>query len=397
MAFDYDVAIIGAGASGSYAATVFAKCSNKTVVLIDSNDRIGKKLSLTGNGQGNVSNEKVSASSYFSLDSKEDLDRVASLVKEFSPSLLSTVCLADERGRIYPGSKQASSITDIFRKTIEGKVTLKLGSKVVRLSPGYNLQLDSGEKISAEFVILACGGAAQPRLGSDGSGHDLAKALGHSVTKLYPSLVQLTTETDKIRGLKGKRLEAELSLIDDNDSNAPLARSSGEIIFQDYGITGDAVFDLSPHFAGKKSATISINFLYPFRFDYGAVKKVLEERDLSIEDKREIFTGILPNQVGRKVVEECLNDYSVDRVIQKARSFDLKVTGSLGFDRAQVTRGGIRLNEVSDNLESRLSKKLFITGEMLDIDGPCGGYNLHWAFSSVLRAAKAIINYGKNR
>ncbi len=392
MAYDFDVAIVGGGAAGCYAAAVLTASSKLKVAVIERNDRLGKKLSVTGNGQGNISNERVSEECYMSVDGRSSSNGLSVLkgISRFSPAeVLRCPLTKSEDGRIYPMSRQASSVTDILRKAIEKRATVILGEKVERISPGYALSFSGGGKISAEFVILACGGRAQPRLGSDGFGYSLAKSLGHSVTSVYPSLVQLKTPQSEIKGLKGVRMDATVTAFEGSDK---LADSKGEVIFQDYGITGNAVFAVSPYVTARSGVTLKVDLLP--EVNETDLANYLKRRESDYPVKREIFAGILPNRMGRTVIDG-MQKYDALLAARLAKNYRLTVTGNLGFDSAQVTRGGIRMNEIDERFESALSPKLFLVGEMLDIDGPCGGYNLHLAFYSGDQAARRILNYDK--
>ncbi len=395
-----NVAIIGGGASGLFLANALPTgCKG---VLFERGERLGRKLSATGNGQGNITNVAADKTKYFSVEGECSL--VEEIIKgadqtqltEYFRSLGVLLC-ADERGRVYPAGRQASSLTDALRFSLAQKgVDARLNTRVTNLERsggGFILTAESGEvktQLFAEKVALCAGGKAAKNFGTDGSAYALAKAFGHSVTALYPSLVQLKTDTAYTKTLKGIRV---------NDGGLTATVPSGEavslrgdIIFTDYGVSGDAVFRISAFIADKLSegVTLSIDLLPDARE---------EELLAAMEQKRgafsnlpdgELLFGILNNQVGRAVMKRANGDMRAAAKLVK--NFTLDVTGSLGFDYAQVTKGGIPLAEVDENLQSRFAEGLYFAGEILDADGPCGGFNLQWAYSSAMRVANAVIS-----
>ena len=227
------------------------------------------------------------------------------------------------------------------------------------------------------------GGKAQKQFGTDGSSYALAEAFGHKLTPLYPSLVQLKTDTTYIKTLRGIRADCKLTAVVDGRE---VTSCRGDVIFTEYGISGNAVFSVSPAFAGKTGEAV-IEFAPDI--PYEALKAdVREKRDRGYADS-ELLALTLNNQIGRAVIRRAASTTPED-IAAMAKHFTLKVTGTLGFDYAQVTHGGIDMRDVSDELESRLCKNLFFAGEVLDVDGDCGGYNLTWAFASADRVAHAI-------
>lgn len=396
---EYGTIIVGGGAAGLFCAAALR--SGKGVLLLERGERTGRKLSATGNGQGNVTNLHMSSAHYFHqrgdeggmtarlLSAHGERDMIAFLER------LGGIFLPDARGRVYPAGRQASAVTDLLRRAAEANgVFLKTKCRVVSLrerkGQGFvvEAETDAGkEQFSARRVVLCTGGKAAPNFGTDGSAYALAKALGHTVTSLYPSLVQLKTERDPIRGLKGVRTEAALS-VRLRDGNAVTER--GDVIFTDYGISGDAVFRLSAFLTDQPGGkTVWLEF----------VPDVPEEKIAAVlRRKRETYSdlpaeelpgGIVCNALGRAIVRRC-GEKTPEAIARAVKAFPLAVTGSLGFESAQVTKGGIPLDETDGNLQSRLVKGLYFAGEILDADGQCGGYNLQWAYSSARAVADRI-------
>ena len=393
-------AIIGGGASGLVLASAL-KNKQKTVVF-ERGERVGKKLAATGNGQGNVSNLGVTREEYFSFSGGETLAKEivshydnASLCEYFENAGL--LLITDERGRVYPAGRQASALSDALRNLLSTRSNVEIRTKtrvidLEKVQGGYVLTVEKQdaekEQVFAETVALCAGGTVARSFGTDGSAYALAQKFGHSVTPLYPSLVQLKTDVVHTKTLKGIRV---------NDGGLTANMPSGEkislrgdIIFTDYGVSGDAVFRISAFIADKISSGVrlSVDFL----------PETSEEEILALLKKKraafpslsdgELLLGVLNNQVGRAVMKRAKGNLRTAARLVKA--FDLTVTGSLGFDYAQVTKGGIPLAEVTENLESRFAKGLYFAGEILDVDGQCGGFNLQWAYSSAMRVANAL-------
>lgn len=393
------IAIIGGGASGLFCATL---CSRKItdVVVVERGDRLGKKLSSTGNGQGNVTNVNFGVEHYFTFHSA-DRRKMESVLNHANDQdmisfleSLGGLFEADDRGRVYPTGRQASAVTDLLRFQLEEKgVGARLSTKVVEIKReknGFVLTLetpDGQEKLFAETVVLASGGKAAKNFGTDGSAYELARTFSHTVTPLYPALVQIKTETKDIKTLKGIR--AYSALVRAYDKHTLLKEVQGDVIFTEYGVSGDAIFRLSSYLteiAEQGNASLSIDLLPNVTLD--KLKEVLRQKSATGKPYGELLCGILNNQVGRAVMKR-VND--LESAAEMAKNFTLAVTGTLGFDYAQVTKGGIPLSETDESLQSNYQKDLYFIGEILDVDGECGGYNLQWAYSSAKTVADAIL------
>jgi predicted Rossmann fold flavoprotein len=392
------LAIIGGGAAGLMLANSLK--NPKGALVIERGERLGKKLSSTGNGQGNLTNLGVLDAEYFSVGKKSPL--VENIIKahddksitEFFRSL-GVLCIADERGRVYPSGRQASALTDALRFALARKgVETRLQTQVTKLEgkgEGFilTLQTPSGEeKLYADKVVLCAGGKAAKNFGTDGSAYALAQGFGHTVTKLYPSLVQLKTNTEHTKTLKGIRIND--GVIEVKTPTRALS-VQGDIIFTDYGVSGDAVFRLSAFIADeieKGQCELYLDFLPQYTEE--EVYALLREKKSAFPDMAvgELLFGVVNNQVGRAVLRRAANDLKAAASLVKA--FPLTVTGSLGFDYAQVTKGGILLTEVDEGLGSRLKKGLYFAGEILDVDGQCGGFNLQWAYASARMVAQSL-------
>ena len=393
------LAIIGGGAAGLMLANSLK--NTKGVLVLERGERLGRKLSATGNGQGNLTNLGVLDAEYFSVG-KNPSTHVQKVIGKYDDKSmmeffrsLGVLCIADERGRVYPSGRQASALTDALRFSLTRKgVEVRLQTQVTKLDSkgeGFilSLQTPSGEeKLYAEKVAICAGGKAAKNFGTDGGAYALAKGFGHTVTKLYPSLVQLKTNTEYTKTLKGIRI---------NDGGITVKTPTrslsvqGDIIFTDYGVSGDAVFRLSAFIADEiegGQCRLSLDLLPQYTQE--EVYTLLKEKKAAFPDMAvgELLFGVVNNQVGRAVLRRAEND--LKKAAELVKAFPLTVTGSLGFDYAQVTKGGIPLNEVQENLESRLQKGLYFAGEILDVDGQCGGFNLQWAYASAKTVADTI-------
>lgn len=391
----YKIAVIGGGASGLDATIAIKRAGVESVCILERLDRVGKKFISTGNGQGNLTNVNLSGEFYSS--SKKDFyinaitkygfNEISSFYEDLGVSLTQ-----GDDGKIYPVSKQASAVLDMMRAYLEYKKTdIFTGFYVTDISNKngkYIIKSDSGEVISSDFVILAVGGMAQKQFGTDGNGYELCKKIGHKITPVYPSLVQIKTELDKIKGLRGLKADAVLTAMD-NGKN--LKSTRGEVLFTEYGISGNAVFKISSYVAKSTSPEIKIEFI-PDK-DKLELEGILKNRrkNLPYIGKEDVLTGLVNKMIGRAIVKSAKSGDVFD-VVNATKDFRLKVTGTLGFNYAQVTKGGVNVNEINPNtMESLINKNLYVTGELLDVDGECGGYNLHWAYASAMCAVADIL------
>lgn len=382
---NYDVAIIGGGAAGLACAVRLKQLNgNLSVVILEAADRLGKKIAATGNGQGNISNADMSARHYHG--SFAPLAAKLCCGGDYNPlSLFDFLCSTDKNGRIYPAGKQASAVADsLIRQVKEARVTCFLSTKVTSLSRELVITTSEGKKISAKRVVLCAGGCAQKQFNTDGGAFKLARSLGHSVTPVYPSLVQLKCAED-LKTLKGIRAECRVSVYHGSDL---LAKSSGDVIFTDYGVSGNAIFYASAYCAGMENIRLSLEFLPDVNEE--DIVRCISERQKRGYPTLELLGGTLHNQIGRAVIKRAGDDPQA--IARMVKNFPLTVVGSLGWDYAQVTKGGIPYSEVGDDLQSKLVKGLYFGGEVLDSDGDCGGYNLHFAFVCGMHAAENIFN-----
>lgn len=390
------VAVIGGGAAGLAAAITAAEAGHAVTVL-ERQGRVGRKLMATGNGRCNLSNLNWGPENYHGQDPAFALPALAAFppaaALDFFRSL-GLLTAAEPSGRVYPFSDQAGSVVDVLRLTAAARgAELRTGAEVLaleRAGDGFRVRL-AGETLTAERVIVCCGGLAGEKLGGTRSGYVLLSSLGHRRTPLHPALVQLRTDPTYVRALKGVRAQAAVTLA---AGGVPVASSSGEVQFTDYGISGPAVFEISraaSSAAGDVTARLDLLPGLP----RGELEGLLARRaeDLPGLPLENLLTGMLHNRLGQTVLRyagfglagtaDGLAGADLGRIAAAVKDFTLPVTGTLGFDAAQVTAGGMDTAEFDpDTLQSRLVPGLYAAGEVLDVDGDCGGYNLQWAWAS---------------
>ncbi len=389
------IIVVGGGASGLMAALTAAENPQNRVILLERQQRVGRKLLATGNGRCNLTNTGAAPANYHG----EQADFAKPALARFTPQDtleffhgLGLLTVEEHGGRVYPLSNSANSVLDVLRFALErAGVELRTACparQIWRRDGGYAVVTDAGE-LFCDRLIVACGGAAGAKLGGVTDGYELLKPLGHKRTALHPALTQILTAPDYPRALKGVRAQASLRL---TAGGALLGESRGELQFTETGVSGPAAFDLSRAAAlGGEGLTLRACFL-PAETD---ALSCLTARRAAFpgQDASELFTGMLHNRLGRMLVKYArldasrpigsLTDEELRRAAAACTDFALPVRGVEGFDSAQVTAGGIRTAGFNpETLESWFMPGLFVCGELLDVDGDCGGYNLQWAWAS---------------
>ncbi len=393
-----DIAVIGGGASGLAAALSVRESLENRVTVFERQNRVGRKLLATGNGRCNLTNRGASLEHYHGADPSFP----GPALRRFGPEdtlrwflSLGLVTRTEPSGRVYPISDAAASVVDTLRLALDARggetrcaepvaKAEKRGGKFIVTGP-------LGQTYTFDKLIVACGGMAGARVGGVRSGYDLLAGFGHTVTDLVPSLVQLKTDNAWTRPMKGVRTQAKLTLERDG---AVLAGASGEVQFTDYGVTGPGVYDLS-RAASVAGAGYNLCLrLLPDLDRVDIIDYMKAKRDDFPDYKAEsLFAGALHNSIARTVLRRvqipqearlwALSDAALDLVADTLCRYELPLTGTLGFDDAQVTAGGVDTAGFDpETLESRLVPGLYACGEVLDVDGDCGGYNLQWAWSS---------------
>lgn len=388
------IGIIGAGASGMAAALAAAENPEVEVLVLERQSRVGRKLLATGNGRCNLTNLHALEGGYHGESpdfSKEALTR-------FSPEetlawfrSLGLYTVAEPSGRVYPYSDQANSVVDVLRLAMDKpNITLVTGftvEKIRREPEGFTLS-SREDSYFCDKVIVACGGLAGSKLGGTMSGYQLLGKLGHRSTRLRPALVQIKCGWGGVVGLKGVRANCHVKIFRDE---ALFAQSTGELQFTEMGLSGPVIFEISRDVCfGKGDWEARLDFLP--EMSPAELEAMLLERKQRNFPMEELLTGILHNRLGRVLTKAAgiggrqagdLTREEIGQVCRTVKAFAIPLTEPLGMDSAQVTAGGV-LTENFDpqTLESRLVPGLYACGEVLDVDGDCGGYNLQWAWSS---------------
>ena len=389
------IGIIGGGASGMAAALAAAENKNLQVIRMERQARVGRKLQATGNGRCNLSNLHAAQGGYHGENARFSDWAIG----QFGPEAaldwfrgLGLFTVAEPSGRVYPYSDQANSVVDVLRFALEQpNITVKLGfevEKVKKTASGFRVSTRE-ESVECEKLIVACGGLAGTKLGGSMSGYKLLRAFGHSCTRLRPALVQLKTAWGGVAGLKGVRANSHAAIV---HNGLVTAESTGELQFTEYGLSGPVIFEVSRDACqGGGEWLCRLDFLPEIGAE--TLKAELLRRKSTNLPASELLTGILHNRLGRvlaqaagisqnRVISE-LSESDLEQAVRAVKGFEVPLMEPMGMDCAQVTAGGITTGEFNEQtMESRLVPGLYACGEVLDIDGDCGGYNLQWAWSS---------------
>ena len=389
------VGIIGAGASGMAAALAAAENPNVSVILMERQARVGRKLQATGNGRCNLSNVLANVEAYHG----EQPEFVSPALEAFGPvdtmfwfRNLGLYTVTEDSGKVYPYSDQANSVVDVLRLNLErGNITMKLGfeaEKISRTEGGFAV-IGQEETFFCDKLIVACGGLAGSKLGGSMAGYKLLAKLGHKSTRLRPSLVQIKTDWGSIGALKGVRTNAHVRILRDGSL---FRESRGELQFTEQGISGPVVFEISRDVCyGSGHWTAELDFI-PDLTPEQLLAEINRRRKTALP-MDELLTGILHNRLGRVLTKAAgvkgkefvrqLSDQEAEAVCRAVKELEIGLTEPLGMDSAQVTAGGVLTSQFDENtMQSRLIPGLYACGEVLDIDGDCGGFNLQWAWSS---------------
>ena len=388
------IAVIGGGASGIVAAISAARNGAK-VTIYERCERIGRKILATGNGRCNYTNINAGLFDYHGKNPNFIENTINSFwvseTRDFFDEL-GMLTKVEEKGKAYPYSLQASAVLDVLRYELD-RLDIRIVTEfevkeITKKGSSFIIKSYGGKTEVSDKVIIATGGKASPSLGSNGSGYKLAENFGHRVTKLYPSLVQIKTETNIIKALKGIKLDANVTIY----AGAKREKSFGEVLFTDYGLSGPAIFNISRICAEDSNKQISLDILP--EINHNDLYDILRERRTSKRNLETFFVGMINKKVGMAIMKyadvlpysrtsDTISDKELKRLVDALKNFKLEVTGTMSWNNAQVTAGGVVTDDINPStFESKLVKGVYFTGEILDIDGDCGGYNLQWAWSS---------------
>lgn len=398
------VVVIGGGASG-LVASILASNSNE-VTILEGNDKCGKKILLTGNGRCNYWNEDISIDHY-NTNNKDILEQmITKNNQEEVLSFLEKIGITPKikNGYYYPYSNQATSVRTLLLKEVERKnIKIISNFKVINIRKENNTFMiySDKEKIIADKVILATGSKAAPKTGSDGTGYLLAESLRHHINVVTPSLVPLIGKESYFKEWDGVRLECKVTLYIDN---VKMKEELGEIQLTDYGISGICTFNISgiatKSLVAKKKVEVKIHFFPHLKESF---YNWFTKRNENIPNHtiEELLESILPYKlmhvllkksgVNREDDWQKLTETQKQKLASNIESFSLEIVDFHSFDRGQVATGGISLEEInSATMESSIVKDLYLVGELLDVDGMCGGFNLAFAFISGYLAGRSI-------
>lgn len=398
------IGIIGGGAAGMMAA-ITAAGQGAEVTVLERGERVGKKILMTGNGKCNLGNIFLDLDKYYGSDKEwigEALQRFGTEeTLQFFHSL--GLLIKNKNGYLYPACEQAAVVLDVLRNEMKALgVEPVCECKINQISAHDNgiTVSDGKQNFTFDKVILACGSKAAPKTGSDGSGYKLAKQLGHRIVPTVPALVQLKCGEDYMKAVAGVRAEGRIQVWKDGEC---VAEEVGELQFTEYGISGIPVFQISRVvnyiLREQKEVEVVLNLLPDF--EETDLEQLIAGRNL-LQGQRtveEFFTGILNKKIMSLFIKmaglkanmpmEQADEEAVKQVYQLCRQWKLHVTGSNPYDNAQVCAGGVDVSEVTKDMESKRVPGLYFAGELLDVDGKCGGYNLQWAWTSGYLAAMA--------
>lgn len=404
------IGIIGTGASGMMAAIAAAK-EGAQVTAFEKKDRVGKKILSTGNGKCNLSNLEFGTDYYYC----NDADKLNKMFKVFSPWDTVTffedagLMIREKNGYLYPYCEQASAVLDILRMQME-----KAGINLVSEAEVHNViyrekNTDfcvkvSGKEYYFDKLILACGSPASLKSGEGKSGYELAKGLGHKIVPLMPGLCGLRSDESFVKALSGVRAQAKITLLADDKE---LGCEIGEVQFTDYGVSGIPVFQVSrlAAYASQMGQDVMIKIDFFPDLDNTAYNVMSRLRFETQKDKtlENYMIGVLNKKINMVLIKEAgckptmtvkeAGYNKVSEIMKLCRGLSIHITEPVQLENAQVCAGGVDFAQITTEMESKLIKGLYFAGEMVDVDGKCGGYNLQWAWTSGYIAGKNAAGY----
>ena len=383
------IAIIGAGASGMF-ASILLSSHDFEVTIFEKNNKVGKKLLATGNGRCNITNQDIKLSNFYS---NSNISLIKDTIEDFNYSyckeFFSNIGIEFKNGqstRMYPLSLSSSSVVDILEyESLKEGTNIELNTEITDIQYSKNKYiLNKSRKF--DKLIIASGSIAMPKLGSSESGYQFAKKFKHKIISPIPSLVQLVSDKKNLDVVSGVKIEAVID------------KKRGDFLFTKYGVSGSLILDISRrvskqlHFS--KSAKITVDTMPDFSYD--KLVDLLTKRMKSLKDKELNLwlDGIMNKKLSKFIIlnsniashikyAKFLTPSDIKKIVKTIKNLEFTITDTKGFETCEVCAGGVNLSEVNlENMESKYQKDLYFIGEVLDVDGDCGGYNLHWAWSS---------------
>lgn len=414
------VLIVGGGAAGHIAAIILAREAEKkgqkcNIIIAEKLDRVGKKLLATGNGTCNLTNENCTGDRYHG-EERLHIERVlARFTPEDTVDFFSSlgVLTKTEGERVYPYSLQASSVLDCLRaETARRGVKERCSCEVLKMKKekdGYTVRLKN-ETVFVDRVIITSGGRTAPSLGGGEGGYALLKSLGHTVTPLFPALVPVKSSSPICKSLKGIKFDGMVSVVGDGRN---YRTESGEILFTDYGFSGPPILQVSrivseyhtinKTIGGKKIGRVDLILNLMPGYSVFEIMRLIKER-ITIrtgETVENLLTGMLNKRLGQAVLKaagitplsrrtDSLMQHEAEVLAHLINRWSFETSGIVGWVHSQATAGGVPFSEIEiDTMESKVSKGVYLAGEVLNVDGDCGGFNLQWAWSSGFVAGEA--------
>ena len=382
-----DICIIGGGASGMAAAiTAGRENPDKSILIIEKKDTVGKKLAATGNGKCNLTNTNC-----------ENMDDI---LKFFDSIGIFT--RTDEEGRVYPYCSQARDVVYALDKAAVSAgvdtVTYTTVEKIEKTANGFVIKTNKGN-FEAEKLLIATGGKSAPQFGTSGDGYTFAKQLGHTVNRLSPVLTGIEVR-ENLKTVKGVRVKALVKLLKDSQQ---IEEEYGEVQFNEDGISGICVMNLSRFIKLEEGESFvegigrySVELDLVPEVEAADLEKMLKRRMAAgIENTEDLILSIVPDKLRSSIMIKysVLSEDELCKLANELKSWQLSIKGTKGWKVAQCTAGGVSLDEINiQTMESNLIKGLYFAGEVTDYDGPCGGYNLQYAWETGIKAGKAMAN-----
>ncbi|HHW04199.1 MAG TPA: NAD(P)/FAD-dependent oxidoreductase [Thermoanaerobacterales bacterium] len=403
----YEVMVVGGGAAGMMAA-ISARMHGARVAILERNPRVGKKILATGNGRCNFTNIYTDAEHYHGKNPKFIYGALFQFDVSKTIAFFEKLGIAhkvEDGGRVFPMSDQASSVLDVLLYELNRlgvEICCNCFVKKMRKTDNcFVLETEDGKHFCGQKVILACGGKAMPSTGSDGSGYELSRQMGHRITDIFPALVQLKLEGKFFKQIEGVKIIGTAEVL---SSNKSMAKDSGDILFANYGVSGPPILQVSRK-AGEllqegKEAVLKVTVIN--NFSHKELVELLSRRFKNMPEKTVEFSlvGLVNKRLIRVLLKEAgikdlnapvsaLSSSDVQKIARILTDWRFRISGTRSWPSAQVTAGGVDTADIDPRtMESRLVKGLFFAGEIMDIDGECGGFNLQWAWSSGFTAGK---------